>query len=381
MAHTIGFVLGFLVLAKAWAQDPARRSPVPPRTGDSQFDLRMETELALDDNVYRLRDRNKRRLEANSPADQASGRWNDMESEDDFILSTDLRAAWKGPNEFRLGAAMESFAENGARNHLALYGGADLALGRRLTLGLSVRWESETFKMNYLADATDLTGFVDDFERVYRPGTFEALQAKANLRYLIWRNGESKVHGSISAGRAERAFESPFQGRDQEAVSLGAGLEFDWGEPELALRITLTDVESPTRNEVLVLDEPEVLADLNGDGDAADFNRRTVQAVNRSRQEVSVRVAGKYGRVRVWVEREKSDFYSRLPFDLNHRDREDAGTSFGGSVEVDVANNVDGRLSLEVTDLDSNRRGDPDPALDEGDYENRVISFSVAWRF
>jgi len=376
-------------------RSPTRKpQPHPPAW---TFHTDLSAEVEYDDNLFLLRNSVKNRLETNGPADVASGRFRDMESPTDLLFTPSLGIELQGPGlggrDLELSAEIRNpmHTENPECDYLELSAGLRHALGGRAgRLGLRINWIPERFTKNYLADATDPIGPVTDDERVYLAGRYEQLDIIVEYRLPLVqapKSGGFSLDGSLEVRLRDRSYDSPFSGRDREsttfAVALDAGLS---PKASLSFDLSFEDSESPTSAEVMILDEPDYGVIFNGDGDATDYDVRTVQSTDRSFEELALRVglklaSGANSDVRLWVKREQTDYRSNLPFDENYRKREDDRTTFGVAVETSLGKGLKGRLAAEFASQDTARPADPGATGEESDFDRFLIGLSVSYRW
>ena len=403
--HLLPLLCCFACLAAAHAPGFAQEGGVPraqprrPQPNSSAWSFRtdLSAEFEYDDNLFLLRNSVKDRLETNGPADVASGRFRDMESPTDVLVTPSLGIELKGPGlggrVLELTAAIRSpmHTENPERDYFELSAGLRHALGGGAgKFGLRIDWIPDRFTKNYLADATDPVGPVTDDERVYLAGRYEQLDITVEYRLPLVpapKAGGFSLDGSAELRFRDRSYDSPFSGRDRDSTTVALGLDAGLSpKASLSFDVSYEDSESPTTNEVMILDEPDYGVIFNGDADATDADVRTVQATDRSFKEVALRaglklVSGASSDVRLWVERQQTDYPSNLAFDEAYRNREDDRTTFGVAIETDLGKGLKGQLAAEFASQDTARPADPGATGEEADFDRFVIGLSVGYRW
>ncbi len=329
-----------------------------------RWDLDLQDTFEYDSNVFRLSEDLSDRLDSDVSGDRISGRFDDMDSEDDFLISSRARLTAKTDGldgrQLRIipGVRYDYFTQNERRSHPEFDLAVEQELGSGREIALDLGYDLDVFKRNYLADATDLTGNVSAAERVYDHGIYDELSAEVHYRHRLWRKRKRdepfldarRIYGTVLLGYRHRRYDSPFSNRDRNIGEVGLGLSFDLdGRWDIDVRYLLGVVMTDDGREVLIRDEPDFGVDLNGDGDALDENRRTVQRVDRSRLEHSIEVGVSYRFARNWRVKAGYDFtfqdyLSDERFDTTHRDREDLRHAVRLGVEWEFAR----RLSLEI---------------------------------
>lgn len=348
-------VLNLLLIAspEAFAQQGKPESSAKKSLNDSKADEKAKkvwnwrfdagVEVAYDNNVYRLSDEQMHDLENQTAAERISGRFDDMESVEDVIVSPSLRVTASGrgfgQEEFRIRPHVryEYYVENSRKQHPEF--GLDLehGVGRGRSIGLDLGYVHNFFTKNYLADATDLTGFVSADERVYEAGVYDAFIADVFYRQRMWKAdkkehgflGIEEVTGRLLLGYRKVDFEEPFHNRDLNGYRAGLAFDVRFADVfELDVHYALQYVGAPNEREVVLRDEPDFGADFNDDGDAADNNIRTVQRVDRSRVENAAGVRATLNIAKDWTYWAGCDvrfqnYLSDEPFDLAYNRRED----------------------------------------------------------
>jgi hypothetical protein len=312
-------------------------------TGFAQDEWKVEARSALgyDSNPFRLSDRQIDRLLADLPVDAVNRRFSDMNSTDDSTLSVGLEAEGWVPGPFdgslRLAprAAYHHHFENTKKDF------AELGLELRQPVGnegratLELGCTLDAFKRNYLVDATDYTGEVTASEEVYAPAAYDEGVVLLGYRHRLFKRRKEEegrvrgLTGEVLVGGRWRRYGGPFRNRDQNGALLRLACRLDLGPVvDLEADYSFEKVYSPAGDEVLILDEPQFDFDFSGDGDTEDLDRRTVQTVDRSRDEHGLEVGVRITLPSQWRVRFRyglvgQSYTSTARFDVAHRDRED----------------------------------------------------------
>ncbi len=372
-----------------------RRAPAKP--GAWTFEGRAEGGFTYDSNVWLLDGGQRDRLEDDRPSDQASGRFDDMESVDDLVFTPDLRLEAKGPSPFgrRLTAFFDLeyafYTQNSRRSHLDLGLGAAQAVGARGQMELSIGFVPELFRKNYLADAVDANanGDIASDERIYEDGTYREWDVALEYRHdLVQRTAQSPfgLRGALALGLRDRTYDSPFDHRDEDAPFVRLGLRFEHGpRVKWGLRYAYEAIDAPNEPAVVLVDEIALGQDVNGDAILAN-DARAFTPVDRARVEHSIALSFAYGlsatvEVELTYERLLRDWESDEALDFSHRGREDTRDEFGVALRVRMAKGWDGRIGWEWREQHTDRSDDPGGTGDTVDYKRHLILVSAVYHW
>jgi hypothetical protein len=398
LAASAVIVSALIAASAAHAQETRKKEPPPrlrpPARGTSwEAGWRARADLRYDSNVFQLDPKDEDRLEAGLPADDASGRHDDMESVDDEVLAPRLRFEARDPSPLgrRLDAwaelEYEQYVENPRRSHAEASLGVQQGLGARGRIGLELDLSPRTFQKNYLADGIDADGDgdVSASERVYRAALYREVEARLDYRHEIVPRGAAQpfgLDGVVAIGWRDQDFNAAFDGRDESGPSLALELRFGWAKTaRWSVGWRLEEVSSPAATEVRVFDEPEYGMDFNGDGDALDNNIRRDVRVDRSHRAnrfggaVEVTVApGVDVELSYW--RVRKAYTSDEPLDFSNRGREDDRHEIGLAVKFAIDKGWDARIGWQRLQQDTDRPADPN-ATETLDYERDIVTLSV----
>ncbi|MBM2845666.1 MAG: hypothetical protein HW407_978 [Bacteroidetes bacterium] len=330
-------VRGFLVIACVCllvASTIAQQSLPPETTGwSTRWQPRIGVER--DNNIFHLSTTQMLKMERRDSLFQTSGRYKDMESIEDVIIPASLEfeastenGVFSLPLSLQAEVGYQPYTRNPKRSHLTLGGSAQQKVSELGRIRVRSEYVPSLFWKNYLADATDLTGNVNEGERIYRPATYREWDVSVDYKHhfdgaLAWLSGMAVV------GYRARTYDEPFSGRNQKGFRGAAELGFDilkrWSAD---VGYEYESVKSPVAEEVMVLDEPDYLMDFNNDLDVADNNRRTVQRVDRSRGDELIYIATSFKpvkklTVRAQYEHLRRQHNSKEPLDPANKGRED----------------------------------------------------------
>ncbi len=392
-------IAAVLVVATQASAQESQRKPKPKklepvkRPTDWESSWRAALELGFNTNVFLL-DRNARqRLEDDLPSDQISDRFDGMESVEDLTLTPSIGVTLKGPSplgrtaELTVELEYEQYFQSTDRSHLRGRAGASQGLWKDGRLSLDLDFTPSYFNKNYLADATDFTGDVSSSERRYEAGTYREWELAAKYRHQLVEQETLTLDAIGGAALRGRDYNSPFSGRDELGTMVWGELKAGgWKRVKCSLEFGMEFIDSPTRDEVVLLDETFYGLDLNGDGDAVDVKARSVQAVSRSRTatfaglSVSVELSPQFT-LRLGWKRTWKDYDSNEPFDESHRDRKDVNDEIAASLKIDIDKGWNAAIGYELTVQDTDRPSDPDATGETVDYRRGIFTVSLNYKW
>lgn len=380
------------------------RLPPPAPAEASQWRIGASFEAVYDSNVFRLSDSIAKRLPEDRSGDQISGRFKDMKSVDDIVLTTELSLGRElkdaDGDRFRLepGLRYVDSTSNPERSHPEFFLDLTQDFGPTRKGKLEFEYQRDTFLRNYLADAVDFVNNVTSSERRYEAGVFDEWSASATFDQRLWkRSGESwsgwqtlglrRLDLEASLGFGRRTFDSPFANHDRDRISAGldvaAALGSDW---VVTLGYGLDLDRGDNDREVMLLDEAPFGRDFNGDTDQLDLSARAFERADRSRNQHELKASLRWDLATDWstevgaalvIQR----YRSNEPFDLVHRGRVDRARQLDGSLDWEFAS--DWKLSLTggVSKERSNRSSAPGAADEAVGYKYWFAGLGISAKF
>ena len=248
---------------------------------------------AYDTNVFNLSPRQVSLFEGRGPAEESSGRFRDMNSISDHVLTPGLSLKATGPGlfgrdlELNLSFVYEAPLQNPKRSTMEIALALRQSLWKRGTMRITGSFIPEMFIRNYLLDAVaEANGQVLPENRIYTPGICREARARLEYEHRILKKKQTGAFGLtllIGSRFSDRQFRQDFPGRDRRTMDLLSELSVDLkGGWELGFGYRHRNAKSPVTQEVLVVDEPVFGVDLNGNGSTSDLDIRIVGPVNRS---------------------------------------------------------------------------------------------------
>ena len=388
-----------LLLVSTCPSAMAKNSPgKKPAKGQKSWKgaVKVEARGRYDTNIFLLSDSQKTRLQTAGPAEQISGRFNDMKSPSDFIFTPSVKLLAEGPGlggrklGLEAGVNYDLYFRNPRRRHIDIELAAAQNTSRNGRTRVKFEYTPSYFYRNFLADATNLTTSVSASERVYRPDVYSEWDVTADYRHRL---ADGKVAFLGRAGYLRRRNQAPsgtfttFVGRDRNAPHVGGGLEFElakwWrvdGNYDLAL------VDSPRVLEVMILNEPDFGVDFNSDGNATDLSIRTVQFVDRRHREHLYRLSAKLGireksYFEIGYQRRHRNFLSKEPFDVFHNGRTDNRDTIHFAFISHLNHGLQFTTGYNYILENSNRPNDPGVVGEVNDYKRSVGFVGLSYRF
>ncbi|GAC1670152.1 MAG: hypothetical protein PVS2B2_00460 [Candidatus Acidiferrum sp.] len=352
--------------------------------------VKVEGKGRYDSNPFLLSDRQKTKLQTAGPADQISGRFNDMNSVNDFIFTPSAKFLAEGPGfggrklGLEAGVNYDRYFRNPRRSHVNIELAAEQDTSRNGRARVKFEYTPSYFYKNYLADATNYTTSVLPSERVYKPDVYSEWDITVDYRYRLAGNRAALLG---RAGYLRQRNQGPFVGHDRNEPHMGGGLDFGlthwWkidGNYDYAL------VDSPRVQEVMILNEPDFGVDFNNDGNTTDLSIRTVQFVDRRHHEQLFRASTKLGiRERSYVEfgyeRRHRNFLSKEPFEVFHNGRTDNRNTFRVAFVSHFNERLQFSTGYNYIFENSNRPNDPGVVGEVNDYKRDGAFVGMSYRF
>lgn len=374
---------------------PQRRAQNAPST---KVNLWLSVTGEYDDNIFQLSPSRKDVVNDPSSADAASGRFDRMEQAEDLIAhaaggaSVEMRGM--GGRDFTVLPILEYnyYTRNTERSYFTAALALQQELPRSSRLQFSATHTPDYFAKNYLVNAVDENsdGSISLAERRYAAGRYSETDLDLGYRFRLRRGTRTSplaARMEVGAGYYSRSYDAPFESRDLSGPTFGAELDV---EPTrsvgFALAYKLGLLSADPAREVLILDEPSVGRDLNGNGRSTDLAVRTEQTVDRSRTEHEATVATRLDltrntSLRVIYGMRLRNYSSDEPFDLAHRDRRDTRNEIRGELVTKLARSIrlttGGRYARQTT----NRSFDPDQSGDAEDYSRLRAYVGLRYEF
>lgn len=279
---TLRTLLLISLLTASLTQGPAPAAgseTADKKNNDIKLKAYAETGIEYTDNVFRLTDSLVSMLEANAPEDASGGRFRDMDSVSDYIVSPEvglsidsgsllggkfLMTSWIRYNYYTENQK-SSFPEGRIRIRNSM--------GEKGTLRLEGKFLFDFFKKNYLSGVDDdnENGNITREERIYSPAIYDEYEGIIAYEHEMINNNDTSLSGlSIEpfAGYRIRRYDSMFSNRDQDITCLGIELDLEFiSRIDLEMIYLYEDVATPGNRELILFDETVSGKDSNNDGE------------------------------------------------------------------------------------------------------------------
>jgi hypothetical protein len=324
-----------------------------------------ETAVEYSDNVFHLEESQREDLRAPGPDEVASGRYDDMESARDVTLGARLGLGLKSPgfSGGKLGASAwiqyNAYMENEARNYPEAKLSLQHSVGKKGRARLEWKYLDGFFKKNYLSGVHDDNdnGNIPEEERVYSPAVYDEHEGVMAYRHDLFHDkGQmvSRVDVEPFAGWRGRFYNARFDNRDQR--DFFGGINGSLGLcSRLAIDVTwqYDDVNSPGRDELVLVDETAAGLDINDDG-TIKKNAALTTAVDRSCRRHTVTVAPGFQltddcSLTAWYQWRGTDYQSDNPYDVDHYRQTAVRQRFGIGLIYELSDAWSARVEFQST--------------------------------
>jgi len=271
-------------------------------SGRAEISCFVETGIEYSENVFHLDGSQKRDLKKSDADDEAGGRFDNMESVSDTIITPRLGLKTKGPGLFAGGFEMAAWLQYNAysENTECSYPEAKLSLaqdvGDKNRVTMEWKYMDGFFKKNYLSEVDDRNenGNIPKEERVYSSAVYDAYEGTLSWRYTPWEDKDgqiSRIDVEPFGGWYHRSYNAIFRNRDRRVVSAGIGTRLGFlSKFDLDITWQYDHVSSPGRDELVLFDETLQGMDVNDDGEIKG-NAALTTAVDRSCDRYTVSIS------------------------------------------------------------------------------------------
>lgn len=370
-----------LFSAPLFAQKPAR-GPAPK--SDKAYEIKPWAGIRgeFDNNVFLLSSSRRADLDGGAGADP-SGRFQNMNQAMDFIVEAEagvrLKSSGMAGKDLVIAPELryERYLRNSERSNLT--GVLEVAqdFPRASRLRGRIAYTPEFFARNYLSDAVDANrdGGIASNERRYSSGKYRELDADADYRFRLRKAAKAgtEIRAGASLGYYTRSYVAPFANRDISGPTAGLEIGFERRRSALFVGYDFEALSGASGNEILILDETAYRRDLNGNGRSTDISARTVQQVDRSRNEHSATVSLKLdppgaADALVAFEHRLRVFSSSQPFDAAHLGRRDRRNEITGELGFKMGGGLRFLMGGRIAKQTTNRAGDPGASGETDDF-------------
>jgi hypothetical protein len=367
----------------ATAQTASRISDKP-----KSVEFHAEVEVEQSDNIFHLTDSQQSTLAADAPEDSESGRFDDMASVSDTIISPILGMKYDaqglGGEGLGLSARVKYnfYRENQEKSHPEARVRLKNDFGKKGTLALEGNFRFDYFKKNYLSGYNDENdnGNIPRDERIYSPAIFDEYEGILTYALELYKNDDtplSQVDLQPFFGYSTRSYNSPFGNRNREIVFGGLSLSLGFlSRLDLELAYQYENTQYPGIEELVLFDETVFGLDVNGDGEI-EGNAPLVTKIDRSADRHTFGVAPSFKITKdlllfLGYEQRVSMYISDNPLDLDHYANTSYRTRIKAGIGYDVSKSWSTEFEYRLTD---------DEDEEDGDYSENCFTLSIRYKF
>lgn len=346
------------------------------------------TEVVYSDNIYHLTEFQITSLEEGVQEDADSGRFNDMPSARDvvitpwFQLNSGLHSPLGGKINLKSRLYYHAYSENTAKNYPEVSAKIKQTIGKNDDITLRLTYVNDFFKKNYLINVDDSNnnGNIPKEERIYSPAVYDEFETLFIYGHNVVKENKqriSRIDIEPFGGFCSRIYNSGFHNRDRWILFGGVGVHVTFLSI-VAIKTTyeFQDVDSPGNLELVLFDETIGETDVNDDGEIKE-NAPFVTRIDRSCHRHSLSImpcidVTDHCEVFFGYEWRKSIYSSQNPLDVAYyrqtaiRDQMEAG------IKYKVSKKWTAEAAVKRTDDDSE---------DEDDYTENSAAFRVIYNF
>lgn len=346
-----------------------------------------EATFETDSNVYNVKDKRKDDIDNPSAAEKISGRYDDMESSDDrvmtqtFTFSSSGKGSDGGKVYFNGGLKYDFYFSNTEYSYATMFMDLSKKTSSGNTFGLDLKYSPDRFKKNYIAGAPSAgdPDNVQSDERVYEQGVVSDLKA-----LLYFKTEMSKeVDMLFGLGYLTKAYDEPFSGRDRDGffvpVEVGYKVNKDFS---LGFNYEFESVTNDVHKEFVLIEEDVYGVDINGDGGFGGAGQLSIAEVDvdRSYESHTFGLSGsvkiqKNMRLKVGYEIMDKSYSSDEEYNEGHKDRNDERKT----TYVKLTYNDFG-VGIKRVSQDADKGSDLTGA-DSTSYDKELFWVSYGWKF
>jgi len=293
----------FSVPATARASEPesAEQKDAVKKASDTKLKLYAEAEVEYTDNVFRLNESQISKMEANAAEDEVGGRFKDMYSVSDYIISPEIGLNFNSGSPLGGKLSLTSWMRynyyTSNRDSSYTEGRVRLknSLGQKGALALEGNFLFGFFKKNYISGVNDTNenGNATREERIYSHAIYDEYEGTISYEYKLINNKDAWISGldiQPFTGFGIRRYNSTFSNRDQDITFMGLGLNFEFiSKIDLEIIYRYEGVSTPGNRELILFDETVEASDVNGDVEIKE-NAPLITGIDRSSGRHSIEI-------------------------------------------------------------------------------------------
>jgi len=314
--------------------------------------------FSYDTNVFKLSSQQSDRFDLNLAKDQNNGRFNKMDSIDDFIFTPRVKATLSRPGimgkKLSITPSIEynKYVQVQEKSYFDFGLNIKQNVGKNGNIGLEFGYAPNIFRKNFLSSAADTNGNgITSKEKVFSPAHHDDTSAVLSYGRRLWKNhhkhrkilSPDALSAKVLVGYQNRNFDDPFTNRTEDnflaGLDLGLALHKD---TRLTLSYLFKGISTNVEPELLIRNESNFGVDLNGDTVVSNFNVATTQNVDRSRDQHTVGLKVSTRLRKGWYAHAKyearfTSFNSNQPFDVIRLDRNDTRQKVALGLKGEIA--------------------------------------------
>lgn len=343
-----------------------------------------ETAVEYDDNVFQLSESQKDNLENPEQGDVESGRYTDMDSVSDVILTP--RLGFKMNTENPLGGKVSFdtwlqynvYMKNDGKSYSEAEFSVSQSLGDNGRIGVEWKFLNGYFRKNDLSavDDSNDNGNIAKDERTYSPATYDEIEGTVFYRHTFIKYKDqafSRLDVEPFGGSSSRSYDDMFGNRDKQTATGGLKIRLGFlSKLNLDLSYQYDRVTSPNHNELVLFDETVNNNDVNNDGEIKG-NAALLTHIDRSCNRHGLEITPSLElsdaiTVFAGYQWRASDYTSDNELDVDHYHRTVERRQFKAGASCHISKSWSASVEYKTTD-------EEEP--DDDDYVENSISLKI----
>jgi len=292
-------------IARAAESETSETRGSEKKESDSGLKFHAEAGIEYTDNAFRLTESQISKMEENAGEDTVGGRFKDMDSVSDCIISPELGLSFSSDSPLGGKFSMTSWLRYNyySSNQAGSFPEGRIrlknTLGQKGALTGQVKILSDFFKKNYMSGINDENGNgnLTREERIYSPAVYDEYEGTVSYEHKIINEKDSSVSGldlQPFAGVAIRCYNSTFSNRDQDIIFMGMGVNLEFmSRIDVEVIYQYEWVSSPDDSELILFDETLLGTDVNDD-EVIKVNAPVITDIDRSSERYSIEIKPAY---------------------------------------------------------------------------------------
>ncbi|MGD8836199.1 MAG: hypothetical protein PVJ19_14745 [Desulfobacteraceae bacterium] len=357
-------------------------------SNDDQLEIELYTgiDFVHSDNIFGLKESQQSKMESASAEDSNNGRFDDMESATDNIVSPFFGMIYdfKGLDgeDLNLSARVRYnyYTENQEKSYPETGIGLKSDIGKKGVLVLEGDFLFDVFNKNYLTgyDDENENGNISKDERIYSPAIYDEYEVSLAYEREIFKEKDqalSQVEVKPFIGYNIRSYNSPFDNRSRQSTFIGVELALEFvSRINLELVYQFENARYPGDDELVLYDETSSGIDENGDGEIK-AKAPLVIPIDRSahRHTLEINPSFKISKdlqFYLGYEERTSDYTSDNPLDIDHLEKTLCRQRVKAGITYDFSKSWSSEIEYRQTD---------DEGDDGIDYTENCFAISIKY--